>query len=308
MQTKMLLLITALSLVANGFLGFGALKELGGTPQEQFPYLSKRIFVEDQNDIVINFVPLRTAMSDYVEKLDNPVGVYFEYLPSGISVGINEKDEYVIASLLKVPLVMAAYSQINKGELSLEQILVVEDRDLEPTFGDLWKRGAGTRITIEEAIRLILTESDNTAKNVLLHAVHPRLVEDILDYLDIPPSFEGQKLVITTKNYSSILRSLYLSSYLPFEYSNKILETLTHSKFNDKLTADIPSAIKVAHKIGVYEVENNTVYSDCGIIYAPQRPYLLCLMVNNAPEVKATEYMRHVSKMVYGYVVRATIR
>lgn len=30
--------------------------------QEEFPYLSKRIFVEDQNDILINFIPLRTKL------------------------------------------------------------------------------------------------------------------------------------------------------------------------------------------------------------------------------------------------------
>src|SRR3989338_211964 len=59
----------------------------------QHPFLSKRIFAENQNDILINFIPLREAMRTYMDKLGEAAGVYFEYLPSGNSIGINDKME-----------------------------------------------------------------------------------------------------------------------------------------------------------------------------------------------------------------------
>jgi beta-lactamase class A len=112
--------------------------------------------------------------------------------------------------------------------------------------------------------------------------------------------------VITPKGYSSILRSLYLSSYLTENSSNEILEILTQTAFNDKIPASLPSHITVAHKVGIFNSPGSTerVFADCGIVYVPQRSYLLCIMTS-ANEVKATEYMQHLSKMVYGYIVAA---
>lgn len=109
---KILALVLAISILGNIFLysqlqGKSAVKEIG---HEDLPYLSKRIFVENQNDILINFIPLRRALREYVEKPENKVGVYFEYLPSGTSIGANEKEEVVLVSLSKVPLAIVGFS------------------------------------------------------------------------------------------------------------------------------------------------------------------------------------------------------
>jgi beta-lactamase class A len=128
-------------------------------------------------------------------------------------------------------------------------------------------------------------------------------IDRVFDALDIPKHREGEYSVISPKNYSSILRSLYLSSYLRREDSNGILDILTQTKFNDKLPAGVPGKVLVAHKIGVFD-ENDAgqpVFSDCGIVYQPDRPYVLCIMVK-ADEATARQHIQLLSKMVYGYV------
>ena len=268
-----------------------------------YPFLSKRIFAENQNDILINFIPLRTAMREYVDKQNGEVGVYFEYLPSGISIGVNDKLEARLASLIKIPVVMAVYRQIEEGKLTKGQILTVGNNDINKLFGDLWKRGAGSQITVEEAVRLSLADSDNTATRTLVSALPQGAIDDVFDSLDIPKDKTGDLPVISPKNYSSILRALYLSSYLTKQNSNEIIEILTGTKFNDTLPAGIPEHVKVAHKIGIFnQKDDEKIFSDCGIIYVPQRTYLLCIMAKTNEE-KAREHMRHLSKMVYGYIV-----
>lgn len=301
-QIRLLITFLVLSLLLN--IGFGAGLLSGNSAeteeQEKLPYLSKRIFAEKQNDILINFTPLRSAMREYVNYLPDKVGVYFEYLPSGNSVGVNEKMEVVIASLIKTPLVMAVYKELEKGTIKKTDTITLSKEALDPKYGDLWKRGEGSTLTVEEAINYALEKSDNTAANALLAIAPEKTVQDVFESLDISTGEEEGKILISAKNYSSILRSLYLSSFLKKSSSNEILEILTKTDFNDQIVAGVPKSIKVAHKIGVYQATN--VYSDCGIIYVPERPYLLCI-VAQANQEKSSEYMRRLSKMIYGYIV-----
>ena len=84
---------------------------------KNYPYLSKRIFVENQNDVLISFTKLRSLLKSYVAAIPMKTGVYFEYLPSSTSIGINEKEQFIPASLIKIPIVMAIYKKIESGKL-----------------------------------------------------------------------------------------------------------------------------------------------------------------------------------------------
>jgi beta-lactamase class A len=311
MQTRLLLkILLTLSLVLNVGLGITIFvnRETGRIEDSQlYPFLSKRIFVESQNDILINFTPLREAMNEHVPKMEVPVGVYYEYLPTGSSIGVNEKMEVKIASLIKIPIVMAVYKEIEKGNLSRDQILTITKERLDPTFGNLWKEGEGTKITVQEAINLTLLESDNTATNLLISILPADALDRVYNWLDVPKSKEEGYPTLSPKNYISILRSLYLSSYLTETSSNEILEVLTRTIFTDKLPAGVPPEIKVAHKIGVFRPlgskSSDQIFSDCGIVYVPNRPYALCMMVQGDEE-HAREYMKFISKMVYGFMAK----
>jgi len=271
----------------------------------QYPFLSKRIFTESQNDILINFTPLREILRGYINSKPYPIGLYFEYLPSGTSIGVNEQMQVRVASLVKVPAVMAIMKEVENNQLSLDEAVTIEETDLDKGFGDLWKKGAGTRITMKEAVALALQESDNTAVNVLFSKLKKGSIDLVYDALDIPIS-EGASFphIITPKDYTSILRSLYLSSFLTKEESNYILLLLTQTKFNDKIPASVPNEIPIAHKVGVYQKEGEpVVYSDCGIVYVPNRPYSLCIMVQ-APEEMSRMYINDLSQSIYTYISR----
>lgn len=270
--------------------------------QQKYPLLSKRIFSENQNDILINFTPLRTALREYVGKQNEQIGVYFEYLPSGTSIGVNDQMEVRLASLIKVPTVMAVYKDIEAGNLSLNTAVTMQKEDIDQRFGNLWRRGVGTRLTIRETININLVESDNTATRILVRHLSEGAIDAVFDSLDLPKERENGAAVISPKSYASILRSLYLSSYLDRQHSNEILDILTRTNFTDQIPAGVPNGIKVAHKIGIFEgASQQPVHNDCGIVYAPSRPYTLCVMVPGS-EATARKHAQYLSKMVYGYI------
>jgi beta-lactamase class A len=293
-----LLIINTVWLTSNN-------KSQPATDPNRYPLLSKRIFAENPNDVLINFVPLRNALEQYVAAQPTPLGVYFEYLPSGSSIGANSQMEVKLASLIKVPAVMATYKEVEKGRLSLDKMVTLKEDYLDPKYGSLWQKGAGAQISIRDAIRLTLIESDNTALRVLDTQLPPEAIGDIFNDLNIPPPTKDGPQVVTPKNYSSILRSLYLSASLTREHSNEILDLLTQTKFQDKLPAALPNTLKIAHKIGVWEVEGSqTVYNDCGIVYVPNRPFMLCMMTQTN-EASARAQMQHVAKTAYDYIINA---
>lgn len=273
------------------------------TLQKQYPLLAKRILNENFSDIILNFLDLRTDLKSTVAPWGNSFSFYFEYLPTGTSIGVNEKEEFYAASLFKVPVVMAYYHQLEKQKSKEDPILTIRAKDINKEFGNLWKKGVGYKIRMSEAIKLALQESDNTA----IELVVPRITEDdfrhVYDALDIDLVSDGNGAKLTTKGYSSILKALFFSSALTKGYSQEILNYLSKTIFVDKLPAGVPNNIIVAHKIGVFNKNHNQeeAFMDCGIVYVPDRRYILC-MLSISDEQTARERMSMISKKVYDYV------
>lgn len=301
------LLVLTISVVLNFYLTYKNNKVTTNFKEDislKYPLLSKRIFAQSQNDLILNFVPLRKAIRQYVADQNNSVGVYFEYLPSGISIGANDKTEVKLASLSKVPLAMSIYKKVEQGKIKLTDKIALEEEDLDKKFGTLWKKGAGYQLTVKELVDYSLLESDNTAYHALLRQLTSSDVVEVYENLEIEVLNKDTSPLVSPKSYSSIFKSLFLASYLAEDDSQEILSILTRTMFTDKIPAGIDDkSVKVSHKIGVFSRfdSDETYFTDCGIVYAPNRPYILCIFSNKQDEV-AREQMKYVSKMVYSYV------
>ena len=66
----------------------------------------------------------------------------------------------------------------------------------------------------------------------------------------------------------------------------------------------LPEEVKVAHKIGTYDATDQIhVQSDCGIVYIPERNYLLCVMVKGDDPI-ASRIIGDISKVTYNFVTK----
>src|SRR6185503_17380876 len=121
-----------------------------------------------------------------------------------------------------------------------------------------------------------------------------------------PPAM-NQDYLIDTHTYASFFRILYNATYLDRHDSEEILTTLTEASFKDGLIADIPASVTVAHKFGSRKVDDagKVQLHDCGIIYVPGKPYILCVMTQGTDFNKLADFIQSVSKLVYNDVTKS---
>jgi beta-lactamase class A len=306
------ILIVACVLLLLGNIGWVVRRSGNGTgqtpsladQQKKYPLLSADVLTDNPNDILINFVPLRKSLQDKFSSLgDAKQSFYFEYLPDGTSIRIGADQQLVAASLIKVPLVMNLFKAYELKRIDIDKPMTVTQSELDDAYGTLWQRGAGFQLTLRQAAQYALEQSDNTATHFIFDHMQNVLSydEQSLARLDVDQNTDNGQAVITARAYSSVLKSLYFSSYLEKKESNEVLGYLTHSAETERLTKRLPNNVKVAHKNGVYNNDENWAESDCGMVYVPHRPYMLCVMVG-LPQEQADAFIADVSKTVYDFV------
>jgi beta-lactamase class A len=79
------------------------------------------------------------------------------------------------------------------------------------------------------------------------------------------------------------------------------LALLKQSEFSQGLLAGVPPGIAVAHKFGErgYTNASKKELHDCGIVYCPQRPYVLCIMTKGTDMKEQAKAISGISKAVY---------
>lgn len=268
---------------------------------QNYSLLAGRIFIDNPNDVIVNFSQLRQTLRQELSAQQYNYSFYFEYLPSGTSIKINQENQMVGASLLKVPLVMNLFKAAEQSQIDLNRTLTIQEGDIDRRSGTLWQKGAGTKLLVKDTAREAIVESDNTAINMLIAAAANQfdLFQRSIDELDINLEVENQnQTTISAQSYSSVLKCLYLSCFLNYDNSQQILEWLTQAQSPTRLRGGVPETVKVAHKYGTSAGRSE---SDCGIVYLPKRPYIICFMVDAPPE-EANKIISNISKTVYGYV------
>lgn len=261
---------------------------------------------------IINFKPLRTELEALQKRYPYKTYIYFSYLNNASWVGLHERDEFVAASTIKVPVAMSLLKAVEEKKLSLDDDYSLEELDLDANFGDLYKAGPGEDVTVGELLKIMLEQSDNTALNGLVSVFSRIGIDDplygVFGFLGweftqaIPEIGEVPDYSkINLKTLANIFLSLYDAKYVNIEHSNLILTYLANTPFDTRIVAGVPEDVRVAHKIGTASADNT--YSDCGIVYAPNRHYLLCVGAMGGSERDADSFIAEVSRAVYEYVI-----
>ncbi len=214
------------------------------------------------------------------------VSVFFHDPTNGEWMSINGTAQYAIASLVKVPLFMIIYNQAENDPTLLKKKLPYtgpnadEDENFKPA--PQLEMKPGQSYSIDDLINRMIINSDNNAMNLLTSQIKLQEFNDSLEQLNFSP-IQGNAqsdITMTVGKYASFFRILYNATYLNPEMSERALKLLTKTTFTKGLVAGVPKAIPVAHKFGerAYDDSSTKELHDCGIVYYPKHPYLLCVM------------------------------
>jgi beta-lactamase class A len=235
------------------------------------------------------------------------VSVYFRDLDNGPWFGIGENVEFFPASLMKTPLMMAILklSETNPAVLDKDVTYVASPTAADDNAEPGQRIEPGKTYTVRELMRRMMTYSDNRSAEALLGFMddvgHGRnLAIETLDDLGILDADSAANERLTVKEYSSLFRQLYNATYLKREQSQQAMELLADSDFKDGLVAGVPKGTTVAHKFGIWEsAETGKQLHDCGIVFHPDTPYLLCVMTRGTDFRKNADVIAAISDTVY---------
>ncbi len=237
--------------------------------------------------------------------------VYFRDLGGGPTFGINSDQNFVPASLLKLPLLVTYLSLADNNPkiLSEKTFYSKVNNEVEQTIDQDDVIKINTKYTIDELLNRMIINSDNLAYGLLvkhLETLFPEkdIYNSTLKELGLVDPRNPSEGTFSVKTYASLFRQLYFASYLSPEMSEKALSLLSKTSFNKALVAGVPNGIAVAHKFGDREglPHNEKQFHDCGIIYYPKNPYLLCVMTRGTNEQKLVDIIKSISSKVYDEV------
>lgn len=237
------------------------------------------------------------------------LSAYYRELDSGHWFGVNEGERFSPASLLKVPVLIAILAMAERQPgLLAEKVVAPESlrAATDPFYPPEVELQAGIAYSVDELLAHMITYSDNNAKDLLMSRLDQAVLDATYARLGIEvPSATTAADFITAQDIGRFFQVLYNATYLSREMSEKALGLLATCRFKAGLAAGVPAGTVVAHKFGLRVREDATLQlHDCGIVYAPHRPYLLCVMGRGAKGIDLAPVIRDVSREVYDGVTR----
>ncbi len=239
------------------------------------------------------------------------VSVYFRDLNNGNWFGIREHDKFSPKSLLKVPLMIAYFKWAESNPLVLRKTLTIpgngqETGQRQSDQGE--KLEPGKAYTVNDLIFRMIAHDDADAYALLYANLPPSRLEKIFNdlYVEYDPNKQEDSLSLNA--FASFFRVLYNASFLTEDMSEKALRYLSKSSFRRGMVAGIPPNIDIASKHGERRVSDVTAGGDgkelsqlheFGIIYHPNRPFLLGVMVRGEDFDKLTKIVRDITRLVY---------
>ncbi len=243
------------------------------------------------------------------EKIAN-ISIYFRDLQNGPTLGINEHELFSPASLLKVPLLITYENlRVEKHPGLFDIKLVVKDfgNSAVQAIPPRYQVEFGKEYSIRELLDSMIKYSDNRAYASLLDylielspEIDP-LKETFIDLGIIDPK-DYLDNTISVKSYGSMFVQLFHSSFFnQNSVSNEVLDLLTKIDWQGGLNKGVPVNIEIAHKFGerTDSQKNIKQLHDCGIVYYPKNPYLLCVMTRGNDFYELSSVIADVSKMFY---------
>ncbi len=232
----------------------------------------------------------------------NTASVYLRQLNQGEYISIGDQENYNPGSLLKVPELITFFKMNEKTPGLLDRkVTYSAPLNLAKQAYYLSKSiEVGKTYTIRELLYYMIAYSDNNATMLLNQRMDLNIFKKVFTDLGLPnPDMNSKDIPITAKDYSYFMRVLYNASYLNIEDSEFCTELLSHSDFVLGLVKGLPKDTKVAHKFGEAGDGVNAHFSESGIVYIHNSPYLLTVMTKGKDNKTLPNVISDISKTVY---------
>jgi len=232
--------------------------------------------------------PLQNAIRERIAGFPGTVSLYAKNLDTGTAFGIRETDPVRTASTIKVPIMLAVFDAVARGQAKWEEPLTLTAQEQVAGSGVLGVEfSTGDQLPVRDVLHLMIVLSDNTATNMILERFTADAVNAYLDKLGIKTTRSMRKVmgsgpaagisaagklpenrkyglgVSTPRDMVTILERLDRGGIVSPEASREMLAILKRNQDNTGITRHLME-FPVAHKTGALDA----LRSDVGIVYS----------------------------------------
>ena len=217
------------------------------------------------------------AFKDFKNLVKSKPGVYGLYikdLSNGAVYAINEDHYFYSASLFKLPLAIATYKEIERGTISIDQVIEYKEEDTAYGAGQLQSTELGGKYTIDELLNYMMKSSDNVAQNMITRIIGRNAVT--IPFPEQTKSGEFPiKINATPLQVAEILEGLHYDLYIKTAHGQELIERMSSTDFDNRINTGLSPGITYAHKIGNWQTRGT--WHDCGLA-THNKTVLVCLM------------------------------
>lgn len=226
--------------------------------------------------------------------------IWVEDLENDFIWSYQDKKIFPAASLIKLPAITTLYQLIEQKKYQLDQEMILTKEDIRGGAGSLNSQPIGTKLTLEELARLCLNQSDNTAFAMVKRLLTNQTISRNTFSLGlINTSLEEN--TTTAQDMALFFKLLYQGELLNQEFTNKLINHLTDTAFENQIPQGVPQGIKVAHKVDI-EIDS---LADAGLILVPQRPIILVFLTKSLNQTEVEKTMVDLTREIYWFLVSA---
>jgi beta-lactamase class A len=255
---------------------------------------------------------LEDELEGIVGEYEGVYGISVLEPDSGTGVSLRGDEEFVAASIGKLPPFAALYAAAARGELDLEEEISMRAEDVQSYgSGSLHGFPVGHSLSLRECAYRLVNHSDNTAWVMLDRRLGKEEIGAELQRMGIEDSSylgHSSGYYTTPDDVMLLLEKISDPRFTDEELSVEMLEAMTDTSVEDRIPEKLPEDVRVAHKTGSYEGN----FGDAGVVFykdsqGKERRYYLTVLSEGAGEPEAREVIQKVSLAVYQAISGNTV-
>ena len=254
---------------------------------------------------------LQTELSTMSMHAPGNVGIMVEDLATGLTSSVNANAQMPAASTIKIPVMVEVFKRLAHGDFDLNRKVTLQQSDRDWGWGDLADAPLGARYTVSKLLALMITESDNTATNMLIRLVGRRAINNEMAELGLTQTSlhdyirsEGPihyALRSSANDMVKLMTAMARFQLIDEWSSREMISILTGQHHNGLIPAPLPRGTTIAHKTG----ELHDTLNDVGIVYLNSEPYAIAVMATNLSTLDAGyRFIQGVSRIAYNELAR----
>lgn len=276
-----------------------------------FSYFSFKAKYPELQEHRLAWETLEKQIKKELDGFNGQAGIIIKDLDTGWRILINQNRLFPSASLVKIPIMAACFYAVEEDKVRLAETLKLKAADKSLGSGILKNVPVGREFTIKRLIELMISESDNTATNMLIKQLGFDYLNDCFKKLklkdtnisrlmmDFKRRKEGIENFTTASDLADLLEKIYNERLIKKAYSQMCLEFLRKQNIRDRIPAKLPLSCVVAHKTGL----ESSICHDAGIIFSPKRDLLIVVLTKHGNKTArlAKSFIAKIAFLAYNY-------